>query len=364
MKILYGVQGTGNGHLTRARRMCKHFTAAGLDVDYLFSGRAREKYFDMGGFGDWRCCNGLTFTVEKGSIRPLATVINAKPLQLLKDIRNLPLENYDLIITDFEPITAWAAKLNKRPCLGVGHQYAFDYPIPMAGDNPVTRTIMRRFAPVSHSVGLHWYHFQQPILPPIVDTHEDAVNVEADKIIVYLPFEQPEVISQLLAGFNGYHFLFYGSFERQETAGNVTYNPVSREGFQRDLARSGGVICNAGFELASEAICLGKKLLVKPVHGQMEQLSNALALEKLELGVAANQLTRDIISRWLDHFSPKQVVYPDVAEYIVQWIQRGDLDNQEQLVTELWQATDAKGLQTFQPYRPGQKQPAPGAANV
>jgi UDP:flavonoid glycosyltransferase YjiC (YdhE family) len=39
MKILYGVQGTGNGHITRARAMAAEMHAAGVEVDFVFSGR-------------------------------------------------------------------------------------------------------------------------------------------------------------------------------------------------------------------------------------------------------------------------------------------------------------------------------------
>ena len=33
--------------------------------------------------------------------------------------------SYDLVITDLEPISAYAAKVNKIPCIGIGHQYSF-----------------------------------------------------------------------------------------------------------------------------------------------------------------------------------------------------------------------------------------------
>jgi len=36
MKILYGVQGTGNGHLTRARVMAKACKEKGIEVDWIF----------------------------------------------------------------------------------------------------------------------------------------------------------------------------------------------------------------------------------------------------------------------------------------------------------------------------------------
>jgi len=60
MRILYGVQGTGNGHITRARAMAKAMADQGLAVDYLFSGRAADQFFDMEPFGDYRLCKGLT----------------------------------------------------------------------------------------------------------------------------------------------------------------------------------------------------------------------------------------------------------------------------------------------------------------
>ena len=74
MKILYGVQGTGNGHVTRARALNKYFHHFGIHVDFLFSGREQHRYFDMAEFGDqWRSAKGLTFSYSAGRIKVLAT---------------------------------------------------------------------------------------------------------------------------------------------------------------------------------------------------------------------------------------------------------------------------------------------------
>jgi uncharacterized protein (TIGR00661 family) len=350
VKILYGVQGTGNGHLSRARSMCKHLARGEFKVDYLFSGRAREKYFDMDCFGDWQCKRGLTFTTRKGKIKPLSTLAKIKALELIRDIKTLPIEDYDLIISDYEPVTAWAAHKRRRPCLGIGHQYAFKHKIPLKGDNVATRLLMNRFAPTSHNLGLHWYHFNAPILPPIIDHWDQQVVVDEKKIIVYLPFEDPTIIGQFLARLPGYEFYYFGEFEKAATRDNIHFNPVSREIFQRNLVTAGGVICNAGFELASESINLGKKILVKPLHGQMEQVSNALALQQLQLGRAVDKLNTANIQDWLENFTAKQVRYPDVAKYIVEWIRQGDLNRQEPLIKTLWTNTHANGLTTFEPY--------------
>jgi len=350
LKILYGVQGTGNGHLSRARAMCEQFTKLGVEVDYVFSGRPRNQYFDMEKFGDWQALSGLTFSVEKGKVKPLSTLTNSHPIQLIRDIKNIPVEDYDFVMTDFEPVVAWAAYRKKVQCLGIGHQYAFQYPIPKKDENPVTRTIMNKFAPTTHSIGLHWYHFNQPILPPIVDILEENIPVEKDKIIVYLPFEDPDLVCQWLDNITDYQFLYYGAFKEKKSVGNIHFNPISRVSFQRDLSRCGGVISNAGFELASESLSLGKKILAKPLHGQMEQASNALALSQLDLGVATQKLSEAVIRDWLDSFTAKKIDYPDVAKHIAQWIMAGDLSSQESLIEDLWAQTNSHGLKGFDSY--------------
>ena len=66
MKILYGVQGTGNGHIARARAMAVAFRQQNIDVDFLFSGRDESKYFSMEAFGNYQTRSGLTFTANRG----------------------------------------------------------------------------------------------------------------------------------------------------------------------------------------------------------------------------------------------------------------------------------------------------------
>ena len=107
MKILYGVQGTGNGHLSRARAMAKAFTDSDLEVDYLFSGRPRERFFDMEPFGNFALRQGLTFVNVDGRVDYLRTVLQNNYLCFVRDVFALDLSSYDLVLTDFEPITAW-----------------------------------------------------------------------------------------------------------------------------------------------------------------------------------------------------------------------------------------------------------------
>ena len=87
MRILYGVQATGNGHISRARAMANAFRALNVEVTWLFSGRPREQLFDMAPFGDYLHRRGLTFVTEDGRIRYRRTLRNTNLLQFRTDVR-------------------------------------------------------------------------------------------------------------------------------------------------------------------------------------------------------------------------------------------------------------------------------------
>ena len=75
-------------------------------------------------------------TLKKNNIR-----------QFFFNIKQLDLSQYDLVISDFEPISAWAAKNQKVPSLAIGHQYAFLYNTPKQGSNIFNDALMKYFAP-------------------------------------------------------------------------------------------------------------------------------------------------------------------------------------------------------------------------
>ena len=119
MKILYGVQGTGNGHLSRTRALLPELQRPGIDIDFVFSGRRREDFFDMASFGDFRLFEGLTLFHERGRVQLLKTVTHNK-FACWCDITT-DLSQYDLVISDFDGYDLEA--ILARHCLS--HQSAF-----------------------------------------------------------------------------------------------------------------------------------------------------------------------------------------------------------------------------------------------
>ena len=343
MKILYGVQATGNGHITRARVLAHEFTKTDVNVDYIFTGRPKEKLFDMSLFGNFKCLPGLTFFSNNGQINYIKSTLLNKPLKAITDIYALNVEDYDLIITDFEPITAWAARLRGVPSLGISHQYSFQYKIPKAKYTWLSDTIIRYFAPANDYLGVHWHHFDEPILPPIATPIVRSYTEDKNKILVYLPFLPIPKISKTLTLFRKYQFYIYCDCTGPCDQDNLHLRPFSRTKFQHDLATCSGVICNTGFTLISEALQYGKRILTLPLKGQGEQLANAEALKELKLATVIGSFETKTLKDWLstadNNNGMKRINYPYVAEYIVKWIVSGMKESKEELATRIWNST-------------------------
>jgi uncharacterized protein (TIGR00661 family) len=344
MRIFYGVQGTGNGHITRARVMAKELYKAGIEVDFQFTGRAFDKYFDMSVFNGYQLRDGLTFSFNKGQVNYFKTLLTSKPIVFVKDVKKLDLAKYDLVISDFEPVTAWAAKTQGVPVLGIGHQYAFNHKIPREGSDPLAEMVMKFYAPVDIGVGLHWHHFGQPVLPPIIETHKEAKEAIKNKIIVYLPFEDTKAVIKHLLPFKNFDFHIYTAELAPSPVDFIVCKPLSREGFQQDLVDCSGIISNAGFELASEALQMGIKILAKPLHAQMEQISNAAALQQLGYGHVMHDMDGAAIDHWLHNAHAVQITYPNTARILVDWLQDGMPEMSADYVEDIWNTVDVRHI--------------------
>ncbi|MCG3758493.1 glycosyltransferase [Vibrio cincinnatiensis] len=340
MRILYGVQGTGNGHITRARAMSQAFSQRNIPVDFLFSGREKTDYFSMECFGDFHVRRGLSFVTERGEVHYLKTVMQTNLWAFFQEVRGLDLTGYDLVINDFEPVSAWAARHQGVPCISLSHQNAFRYSVPLKGATWLDKTILQYFAPADYHLALHWYHFNQSILPPIVQTQSSSVGNERF-ILVYLPFEEIRQVCDLLTRFSHHQFVFYHpQVAKEQMVENIELKPLCHRSFQHHLHRCSGVIANGGFELPSEALSLGKKLLLKPLFGQFEQQSNVATLELLGLASSMDFLDASAISRWLNEYYAERVNYPDVASAVADWVIKGEWNDHSELCNLLWQQVD------------------------
>ena len=349
MRILYGIQGTGLGHLSRSLDLVVALKARGHEVDVLVSGQPPAKLWLEGGLGTVTVRKGLTFVNRGGRIRYLETARQLDWRTLLRDVRALcsDASRFDLVVTDFEPITAWMARRADLPCVGVANQYAFRFRVPMAGGDPLGRLILAGFAPVACPLGLHWHHWDAPIFPPIVarDLARPAPFAET-RVLVYLPYEDRDSAVRVLRRIRDFEFEFYTNVPAPVDRGNVRLHPLDREDLLWDLNGCAAVLCNAGFGLSSEALHLGKRLMVVPARRHIEQASNATALEALGLATVSRRLDETALRAWLAQpVAPARPgpLWPDVAGMIADLVTEGRWDAPEAAIRRAWDAVDWRG---------------------
>lgn len=326
MKILFGVQGTGNGHISRSRELVRKLKEDGHEVQVIISGRKEEELREIEVFAPYKVLKGFTLVTRRGKMSYMETMFQLDFVSLWADVLSLDTSCVDLVITDFEPVTSMAARFKGIVSVGFGHQYAFPFHIPIARGNLFEKYTLLNFAPARYNAGLHWDHFNQPIFPPVIpQTLYNAVRPEEDpqKILVYLPFEEVEDIEAFLRPFDAYRFFIYGKVKEDRDDGHLCFRGYSREGFLRDLMECSGVVCNAGFELPGEALHLGKKMLLRPLDGQIEQESNALAMVQLGYGMSMHTLDGEVLKEWLAMPPGKPLNYSRTVDYIAEWIASG-----------------------------------------
>jgi uncharacterized protein (TIGR00661 family) len=321
MRILYAVQGTGNGHLSRAKEIYSVLNNR-VEVDVLVSGNQFE--IDCP-FPVKYQLKGIVFVFGKnGGIDYLKTLKSNNPFKIFREIRNCDLRDYDLIINDFEPITAWASFFRgDLNCISLSHQGAFlssKVPKPKR-KSLIGKLVLKYFAPSTTNYSFHFKSYDKNMFTPIIrnDIRRQSIK-EKNYYVVYLPFYSDEKIIKVLSKIKGVKWKVFSKHSKEAyTFKNVKVKPISNSNFEHDMAWSSGVICGAGFETPAEAMYLKKKLLVVPMKGQYEQACNAESLKELGILVlpSFNKKKLPILLQWIESSTIIDIDFPDKAQYII-----------------------------------------------
>ncbi len=331
MKVLYAIQGTGNGHISRAREIIPHLRDF-CECDILVSGTQCDVDLD---FPVKYRFKGLSFVFGKnGGIDLWNTTMNASLPGLRREISELPVTDYDLVINDFEPVSAWACRKKNVPCISLSHQGSLlnsKVPFP-AERNHFGRFLLRNYAPAMMHFGFHFKAYDQNIFTPVIRKQVRSSEIaEYDYYTVYLPAYSDKRLAKKLSHFadtNWHVFSKHSKVTYQE--GNVIVMPIRNDDFVLDMAQSKGVLCGAGFETPAEALFLNKKLMVIPMKGQYEQQCNAAALKLMGVPVIQNLKEKqyDSIGLWLKSAEKVIVYYPDQTRKIIRKV----LENNVQMI--------------------------------
>jgi len=322
MKLLYGITANGNGHLARSAQLVALLRERGHQVTLVISGQPGKPVLDADALQPFLRFDGFSFANSNGRMSAVATLLSARPFRFLSDLLSaLPEEKYNLVVTDYEPLTAWYAKLHGIRSIGLCHMYAYLYPgVPTPESRWYERLAFRWLAPADLMLGIHWHPYHKNIIPPFVQS-VDISKEEPESVLVYLPWEDPRVYLPVLASVKAYRFIVYCNQSGEQ--GNLLLKRENRTGFLEDLGRCASVIANAGFSLASEAASLGKRLLLKPYAGQIEQQHNATEAQRLGLATKADILEPEAISRFLASSRLELLAFQNRAPLFVDWLEAG-----------------------------------------
>jgi len=323
MKILFGIQGTGNGHLSRARDVYPELAKYG-EVDVLISGIQADVSVS---FPVKYKRYGMSFIFgKKGGVDIWDTVKKSDLVHLIKDIRELPVEDYDLVINDFEPVSAWACKRKKLPCISLSHQCAVlneNAPQPEEEDR-IGKLVLQRYAPVTAAYGFHFKAFAENIFTPVIRKEIRAITPEdRGHYTVYLPAYDDATIVNHLSKFPGVKWEVFSKHNKEPfVSGNVSVQKIDNTAFVESMATSTGVLCGAGFEGPAEAMYLGKKVLVIPMLAQYEQQCNAAGAVAMGATMikTLDEKYHGSIRQWLEEGKHLSVNYTDITAEIVEKI--------------------------------------------
>ncbi len=328
MRILYAIQGTGNGHISRARDIIPLLEKRG-ELDILISGTDSE--VDLGYPVKFQF-KGLGFTFgKKGGIDLLATYKKSNLRRLFKEINELPVEEYDLVINDFEPVSAWACKAKNKKCVSLSHQAAVinkKSPKPEKNDL-VGKAILNHYAPVTVSYGFHFNAYDKNIYTPVIRKQiRNAVPARKPHYTVYLPAYDDKRIINVLQEIKNIQWEVFSKHTKKEfKSGKVHVRPIDNQKFIESFINCTGMLCGAGFETPAEAMYLNKKLLVIPMKGQYEQQCNAAALKDIGIPVIKSLKKKHIekLQQWTDSPQMISASYPDITDEIINTILKQEL---------------------------------------
>ena len=163
MKILYAVQKTGNGHLARAQEIIPILEKYG-EVTILTSGSQSQIQLGFPVTFDFK---GISlFYGSNGNVSFFKTLFKNNYAKFIYQVIKLNVHKYDLIINDYEPISAWACKCKGGNIVALSHQSSLFF-----NETPKPKT---SFKPA----------FKPAVKPVVKDSEEENIENGLEKIVV------------------------------------------------------------------------------------------------------------------------------------------------------------------------------------
>ena len=359
MRILYGVVGEGMGHAMRSRvvldELCKRH-----QVEVVVSGRAYD-YLAARSSPNLtvRKIWGYTLVYEDNEVRRWKTVVQNLKGALTGLAGNVTTyfelaESFapDVVISDFESWSYLYARWRGLPFVSIDNmqiinrcRHSPEIIAGFEGDFRLTKAIVKaKVTGANHYFITTFFYppvrkprttLHPPILRPEILTALAASPEPGEHLLVYQTSTSNPRLPEILAR-SARECRIYGlrrDLTGEVVEGNLRYRPFSEAGFVEDLRTAAGVVAGGGFTLMGEAVALHRPMLSVPVQQQFEQALNARYLQAEGYGLAADEITDDLLGHFLERL-------PDFAAHLARYRQDGNHDLLAALEAGLAEAVD------------------------
>jgi uncharacterized protein (TIGR00661 family) len=313
VKILYSVNGDGFGHVVRSVPIIQALSKKHKVKVIVSSKRSGE--FMSKHLKNVTSYEGIRYIYVKNrmslyqSIKKNAKVVLG-PSSNVRVIYNF-IKSYKpkVIVTDCDFPTIMVAKFFDIPLICVCNIHAvtemeYDVPRKYRQIKLAQRTV---FKTISTNVDYHVIttFFYLPVrkkntflCPPIL--RKEIIDMKPSRKDYYLVYQTSSTNDKLIDVLKSANvkFIVYG-FERDDVDKNVTFRKTNNDQFFKDLKDCKACIANGGFTFISEAVSLHKPILSIPIKGIIEQVLNALQVQKQGYGEMCDEIDKKTLLKFI-----------------------------------------------------------------
>lgn len=314
MKIVYGVQGYGRGHVSRALAIIPRLIRQGHKVRIFAGGAAYEflkKSFDAIKIpflcNHYRPGDGQpSFWLTARKLLPhigqlyLGAALGIKTGSFRRVYDAMRKFDPDLVVTDFENWTRVAGNRMGVPVISLDHAAIIAYcdvdvPPGKLFSRALTRYAYRLLVLLSGGVDkiiASSFYYAKPqdkkvevVGPVIREEVKNARSTNDGHFLVYL--NQPNAFTPRLESCLKkleIPVIIYGVQDKREKYGNIEFKSLDPKIFVNDLASCRAIVTRAGNQLFGETAHLGKPVACFP-EATFEQRMNAHYVNKMGFGL-------------------------------------------------------------------------------
>jgi uncharacterized protein (TIGR00661 family) len=317
MKVLFGVQSEGNGHMVQALCIKDYLKTRNYEIGPAFVAKKKKGLtsFFTDEFETVEY-EGFDFVFgDSGKVVIWKTILkNIYELpkfvySFYKIYKTIKQQKPDIIVNFYEPLVGLSALLfPKIKYISFGHQYAMTLDIyPKIEGFYIQKmflTLINYITSIrAQKVALSYYEFNDDKViacPPILrkETYIKSEDKQ-DFVLVYLMNEDmlPDLIDEAIKNPDIKLECFTKLTKEFICPRNLKVYNLNGKLFQEKMKVCKAVICSGGFETSSEAILHNKPLLMIPLPNHFEQYANCNDAETHGFGAFSKKLYLSLIPK-------------------------------------------------------------------